>query len=333
MPAPIPIPGRSPTRPAITNASGTITDTITKANATVSVTPYDVVYSGGAHSATATATGVAGVNLAADVNLSGTTHTNAGTYTDTWTFTDPTGNYAIATRSVIDTISASQGTGGTSPTGSTATTTLETGAGISVYGQPATVTVQVTPNVPGAAVAAGMVELFVDGAEWTTGTLDSTGQTVISTAGISVGAHSIVAVYMGNASDGRSQSLPLAWRVNPAATSVSLSTSPVLNKKGKVTSVMLTTQIEVDSPGTGIPTGSITLFRGKNHRMKSMTLNNGETSIRLVAKKVKGQRFFVEYSGGRVLGQHVYCVIRQVDLVAAARPRCLNPVDASCGFC
>lgn len=279
------------------NASGTITDTITKASATVNVTPYDVVYNAAAHSATATATGVAGVNLAADVNLNGTTHTNAGTYTDTWTFSDPSGNYANATGTVIDTISASQGPGSTPPAGSMATTTLVTGAGVSVFGQPAAVTVQVTANVTGAPVAAGTVELLVDGAVWATGTLGSTGQAIISTAGISVGAHSMVALYMGTASDAGSQSQLLAWRVNPAATSVLVSASPVFNKKEKVTSVNLLCQVEVISPGAGIPTGSITLSFGKKHRTTSMNLSNGETSIRLAAKKVKGQKIFVEYSG------------------------------------
>ncbi len=169
------------------SATATSKLTVNQAAAQINVTPYGVVYSGAPHSAIASATGVAGVNLATDLNLSGTTNTDAGTYTDTWTFTDPTGNYANATGTVIDAISASQGPGSTSPTGSTATTTLVTGAGVSVYGQPAAVTVQVTPNSPEAAVAAGTVELFVDGAVWTTGTLDSSAQKVISTAGISVG--------------------------------------------------------------------------------------------------------------------------------------------------
>ena len=277
-------------------ASGTITDTIAKATATINVTPYSVTHDGTAHSATGTATGVLGERLAG-LDLSHTDHTNPGTYTDTWIFTDSTGNYSDATGTVIDAISAGNGPGTTSPSGSTATTALVTGAGVSVYGQPAAVTVQVTANVPGAAVAAGTVELVVDGAIWSTGTLDSAGQTVISTAGITVGPHSIVAAYTGNASDGGSQSQPLAWRVNPAATSVPLTTSPVVNAKGKVTSVMLIAQVEVDSPGTGLPTGSITLFRRKNHRVTSMNLNKGETSIRLTAKQVKGQNFYVDYSG------------------------------------
>ncbi len=277
-------------------ASGTITDTIAKATATINVTRYSVTYDGTVHSATGMATGVLGERLVG-LDLSHTDHTNPGTYTDTWIFTDSTGNYTDATGTVIDAISAGNGPVTTSPSGSTATTALVTGAGVSVYGQPAAVTVQVTANVPGAAVAAGTVELVVDGAIWSTGTLDSAGQTVISTAGITVGPHSIVAVYMGNASDGDSQSQPLAWRVNPAATSVSLTTSPVVNAKGKVTSVILIAQVEVDSPGTGLPTGSITLFRRKNHRVTSMNLNKGETSIRLTAKQVKGQNFYVDYSG------------------------------------
>ena len=171
-----------------------------------------------------------------------------------------------------------------------------TGAGKSAYGQPAAVTVRVTASGPGAAIAAGEVELVVDGSVWATEELDSAGQTIISTAGISVGAHSIVAAYTGNASDGGSQSQTLAWQVYPAATSVSLAASPILNGK-KVTSLMLIAHVEVNSPLTGIPNGSITLFRGKNHRVTSMNLNKGQTSIRLTVKQVKGQKFYVDYSG------------------------------------
>ena len=169
------------------NASGTITDTITKANATVSVTPYDVVYNGACPLCNRHCDRRGGRESRGRRQPERNHPHNAGTYTDTWTFTDPSGNYANATGTVIETISASQGPEEHPRQGATATTTLVNGAGVSVYGQPAAVTVQVTANVPGAAVAAGMVELFVDGAVWTTGTLDSTGQTVISTAGISVG--------------------------------------------------------------------------------------------------------------------------------------------------
>ena len=76
---------------------------ITKADATISVTPYDVTYDAGAHMATGTARGVLDEALGG-LNLAGTTHTNAGVYTDVWTFTDASGNYNDATGSIGDVI-------------------------------------------------------------------------------------------------------------------------------------------------------------------------------------------------------------------------------------
>jgi len=87
------------------DASGTVSDKISKADATIVVTPYDVPYDGNAHTATGSAKGVKGESLSG-LDLSGTTHTNAGTYTgDAWTFTDVTGNYNGAGETVDDKIS------------------------------------------------------------------------------------------------------------------------------------------------------------------------------------------------------------------------------------
>jgi hypothetical protein len=94
------------------NASGTVSDSIAKANATINVTPYSVTYDGYAHTATGTAKGVKSESLSG-LDLSGTTHTNPGSYlSDPWTFTDSTGNYNNASGSVKDYIlfaSASSG--------------------------------------------------------------------------------------------------------------------------------------------------------------------------------------------------------------------------------
>src|ERR1035437_6495197 len=87
-------------------ATGSATFTVGKATATINVTPYSLTYDANAHTATATATGVGGVNLIADLTLTGTTHTNAGTYaSDAWSFPAPSGNYANASGTVSDTIS------------------------------------------------------------------------------------------------------------------------------------------------------------------------------------------------------------------------------------
>jgi len=86
------------------DATLTVTDSIAKANATIVVTPYSVVFDGAAHTATGSATGVLGESLGG-LNLSGTTHTNPGDYlTDAWTFTDVTGNYNNANSTVHDNI-------------------------------------------------------------------------------------------------------------------------------------------------------------------------------------------------------------------------------------
>jgi hypothetical protein len=90
------------------NASGMVTDRIDKANATISVTGYTVVYDSTAHTATGSAQGVNGESLSG-LDLSGTTHTNAGNYTsDAWAFTDPTGNYTNASGAVHDQITPRQ---------------------------------------------------------------------------------------------------------------------------------------------------------------------------------------------------------------------------------
>jgi glucuronoarabinoxylan endo-1,4-beta-xylanase len=85
-----------------------ITDTITKATATVMVTPYSVTYDGSAHTATAgMVIGVNGESGAAvgAVILTGTTHTAAGTYSsDTWALTGGANYNSIGATTITDTI-------------------------------------------------------------------------------------------------------------------------------------------------------------------------------------------------------------------------------------
>ena len=90
--------------------SSSVSLTIAKANATISVTPYSMTYDGSAHTATGTAKGVLNESLSG-LALSGTTHTNAGTYNgDAWTFTDVTGNYNNASGTVNDSIAKATAT-------------------------------------------------------------------------------------------------------------------------------------------------------------------------------------------------------------------------------
>jgi hypothetical protein len=92
------------------NSSGSVHDSIGKADATISVTPYSVTYDGNAHTATGTAKGAKNEALSG-LDLSGTTHTNAGDYpSDPWTFTDSTGNYNSASSTVHDSLGKADAT-------------------------------------------------------------------------------------------------------------------------------------------------------------------------------------------------------------------------------
>jgi hypothetical protein len=87
-------------------AATTITDHIAKANATFTVTPYDVTYDGSEHTASISAiTGVNGETGATVgiVNLGNTKHTNAGTFvTDSWSFTGTANYNDIAGTTITD---------------------------------------------------------------------------------------------------------------------------------------------------------------------------------------------------------------------------------------
>jgi YDG domain/Galactose oxidase, central domain len=86
------------------NSTGTVSDVISKANATINVMPYSVSYDGNPHTATGTVKGVLNESLSG-LSLTGTTHTNPGDYPlDGWTFTDSTGNYNNASGTVHDLI-------------------------------------------------------------------------------------------------------------------------------------------------------------------------------------------------------------------------------------
>jgi hypothetical protein len=88
------------------DSTGTVSDSISPANAHPSVTGYGIPYDGHAHTAVGSATDVNGNPLpASDFVLTATVHTSAGTYTDAWSFHDPSGNYQDASGTVSDRIS------------------------------------------------------------------------------------------------------------------------------------------------------------------------------------------------------------------------------------
>ena len=161
---------------------------ISKAAATIVVTPYNVTYDGTAHTATGTATGVLGENLSSELNLSGTTHTAAGSYpSDSWTFTDTTGNYNNASATVADTINAAQ-----------SAIALTSSLNPAPLGTIVTFTATVTSVSSPAITPTGLVEFSTNGVEFDGPVVLSGGTATMSTALLPQGSNTIVAQYLSS---------------------------------------------------------------------------------------------------------------------------------------
>src|SRR5436190_437487 len=98
--------------PNYNSKSGTVDDSIAKADATISVTPYTsptTKYDCSYHTATGSASGCDG-DLSSLLTLSGTTHKDAGSYpSDPWSFAG-NANYNSASGTVDDSIAKADAT-------------------------------------------------------------------------------------------------------------------------------------------------------------------------------------------------------------------------------
>jgi len=171
------------TNPNYNSATGTVHDSIAKADATINVTAYNVTYNCNAHTATGTASGCDG-DLSSLLDLSGTTHTNAGTYNgDAWSFAG-NANYNSANGTVNDSIAMAD-----------TTSSVTSNVNPSIIGQNVTFTATVAGNPAVTCNPTGTVT-FKDGATTLmSGVALTGGSATFSTSSLSAGSHSITAVY------------------------------------------------------------------------------------------------------------------------------------------
>jgi hypothetical protein len=230
------------------SASGTVSDTIAKASATINVTPYDVTYDGNAHTATGTATGMSSANLNADLTLTNTTHTNAGSYTsDAWSFTDPNGNYSSASGTVSDTIND-------------ATATVTLGSLAQTYtGSPLSATASTNP--PGLTVS-----FMYTGKDGTTYGPSSTPPTAAGSYTI-VGAISNETDYIGS----NSGTMVIAKAASQVASLLSSS-----NPTAPGSFVTFTATV---SSTAGTPTGTVSFVDNSGTTLGQGTLSNGIATL------------------------------------------------------
>ena len=171
-------------------------------------------------------------------------------------------------------------------------TTLASSANPSVFGQSVTLTATVT----GAGATPTGTVTFKDGVTTLgTGALDGVGKTSLATAALTVGAHSITAVYGGSGSYGPSTSVALVQTVNKASTSTALSSSGTPSiVSGNVT---FTATVSLVAPGAGTPTGTASFREGAAVLGTGAVNGAGIATFSTSALTVGSHTIVVDYGG------------------------------------
>ena len=163
----------------------------------------------------------------------------------------------------------------------------------SVFGQPVTFTATVSAVAPGSGTPTGTVT-FKNGATLLgTGTLSS-GKATLSTSALAAGAHSITVVYGGSIDYNTSASAVLTQTVNKAASSTTLTSSLNPSTLGK--SVTFTIKVVTVAPGSGTPTGTVTLKNGAT-TVGTTPLASGKATISTSALTHGAHSMTAVYSG------------------------------------
>jgi hypothetical protein len=172
-------------------------------------------------------------------------------------------------------------------------TTLISSHNPSVFDQSVTFTATVAAVAPGSGTPTGTVTFKNGATVLGTGTLSS-GKATFSTSSLAEGAHSITAVYGGNADYNTSTSAVLTQTVNKAASSTALTSSLNPSTLGK--SVTFTITVVTVAPGSGTPTGTVTLKNGAT-TVGTATLVNGKAIISTSALTHGAHSLTAVYSG------------------------------------
>jgi hypothetical protein len=243
----------------ITQPSATNSNTLT---ATATLNPGDTATLSFTVTVASTATGT--INDIATLGWTGTT-------------TNTTGSTSVAMNTTVS--------GGVSTT----STVLSTSGTPSVYGQPVTF----TATVSGSGTPTGEV-VFEDGNTILGKETLSGGVATFTTSTLSVGSHSITAVYCGDPSDSGSKSNTVTQVVNKDSTTTTLATSISPSVYGQ--SVTFTATVSISSPGAGTPTGTVTFYDGST-KLGTGTLSGSVATLATSALPVGSDSITAKYGG------------------------------------
>jgi autotransporter-associated beta strand protein len=289
-----------------TSTSSTLTQTVSQDTSTsVVASSANPSVSGQSVTFTATVTSNApgsGTPTGTVTFLDGSTTLGTGTLNGSGVATLGVSALAVGSQSI--TVVYSGDTDFTSSTSSALTQTVgqdsstsvvASSANPSAFGQSVMFTATVTSDAPGSGTPTGTVT-FKDGTTTLgTGTLDGSGQTTFSTAGLSVGNHSVTVVYGGNTNFTTSTSSSLTQRTIQSGTGSSVSSSANASVFGQ--SVTFTATVVSNAPGSGTPTGMVTFKDGSTTLGTGMLDGSGQATLSTSALSLGSHSITVVYGG------------------------------------
>ena len=175
------------------------------------------------------------------------------------------------------------------------TTSLASSANPSVFGQSVTFTATVSAVAPAAGTPTGSV-IFQDGGTPVATNNLSSGQATYTSSSLSVGSHSITAVYAGdnNFTGSDNTASPLSQTVNAAGTTTALASSVNPSVSGQ--SVTFTATVSVTAPGSGTPTGTVT-FKDAGTPLATNGLSGTSATFTTTALSAASHSITAVYNG------------------------------------
>lgn len=198
------------------------------------------------------------------------------------------------------------------------TTTIASSANPSVNGQPVSFTATVAPT-SGGGVPTGTVQFVIDGANFGSPvTLVNGSATSGATSSLSIGSHTVKAIYGGSANFASSTSANHSQTVNKAATVATVASSA--NPSFYLQQITLSVHLAAMAPGAGVPTGTVT-FKDRNTTLGTRTLNaSGDANLSVSDLSVATHAITVVYSGDAKFNATTSATLWQVVNSATTAP-------------